>query len=102
MRMTYVIHIVAGALGLASGYVAIYSVKGATVHRKSGMVFVYAMLAMCLAGGSIAALRSVAPATNIPAAIITAYLIVTSLTTVRPPCRCRKSRCSECCQALAG
>ena len=84
MRMTYVVHIAAGMLGLASGFVALYAAKGATLHRKSGMVFVYAMLAMCIAGGSIAAVRSVAPAVNVPAALVTAYLVVTSLTTMRP------------------
>jgi len=38
---------------------------------------------MALAGLLIAALRGVAPAINIPAALLTAYLVVTALTTVR-------------------
>ncbi len=42
------VHILAGALGLVSGYVALYAVKGATLHRKSGMLFVYAMSTMCV------------------------------------------------------
>ena len=54
MRLTLLIHILAGALGLAFGYVALYSAKGATLHRKSGMLFVYAMVTMCLGGFALA------------------------------------------------
>jgi hypothetical protein len=79
------IHILAGGLGLVSGYIALYSAKGAKLHRKSGMVFVYAMLTMCTGGVVIAAARSAAPSINIPAALLTAYLVITALTTVRPP-----------------
>ena len=79
------IHILAGSVALVCGYVALYSAKGAPMHRKVGMLFVYAMLTMCVAGATIAAVRSVAPALNIPVAILTAYLVVTSLTTLRPP-----------------
>ncbi len=54
MGMTYVVHILAGTLGLIAGYVALYSAKGAALHRKSGMVFVYAMLFMAVFGMTIA------------------------------------------------
>ena len=84
MKMTYVVHIVAGSLALAAGYTALWSAKGATLHRKSGMVFVYAMLVMCVAGLWITVVRGIAPATNVPAAILTSYLVLTSLITVRP------------------
>lgn len=85
MRLIYVVHIVAGSLGLLSGYLALSVGKGARLHRRAGMAFVYAMLTMCVAGLTIAAVRGVAPAVNIPGALITGYLIVTALTTVRPP-----------------
>ncbi len=49
------------------------------------MVFVYAMLTTAFFGVLIAALRGVAPAINIPAGTLTAYLVITALTTVRPP-----------------
>jgi uncharacterized membrane protein len=84
MLPIYVIHILAGSLGLLSGYIALFSAKGAVLHRRSGMVFVYAMLTMCVAGTSIAAIRNVAPTLNIPAALLTSYFVITSLTTVRP------------------
>ena len=85
MRMTYVVHILAGGLGLVFGYVALYAAKGATLHRKSGMLFVYVMLTTAVFGIVIAAGRGVVPAVNIPAGLLTSYLVITALTTVRPP-----------------
>src|SRR5688572_20593125 len=83
MRATLFVHILAGTVGLVAGYVALYAAKGATIHRKSGMVFVYAMITMAVGGLSIAVVRSVAPEINIPAALLTSYLVITALTTVR-------------------
>jgi hypothetical protein len=48
------------------------------------MLFVYAMLTMCVFGTLIAMVRGVAPAINIPAGTLSAYLVITALTTVRP------------------
>jgi uncharacterized membrane protein len=84
MKWIYVVHITAGSLALLAGYVALYASKGATLHRKSGMIFVYAMLTMSLGGLTIATVRGVAPAINIPVGLLTAYLVITSLTTIRP------------------
>jgi len=84
MRLTLLAHILAGSLGLLCGYVALYSTKGAPTHRRSGMLFVTAMLVMALGGVALAVGRDIAPAVNIPAALITAYLVITALTTVRP------------------
>ena len=84
MRLTLIVHILAGSLGLLTGYVALYAAKGAMLHRRSGMVFVYAMLAMCVFGTLISIVRGVAPAINIPAGVVTAYLVITGLTTIRP------------------
>jgi len=83
--MTYLVHILAGVLGLVFGFIALYAAKGGTLHRKSGILFVYAMLTRCVGGLVMAAVRGVAPAINIPAALLTAYLVVTALVTVRPP-----------------
>ena len=85
MRMAYVVHILAGSLSLLSGYVALYAAKGERLHRRAGMAFVYAMLTMCVAGTTIAAVRGVAPAVNVPAGLLTSYLVVTALLTVRRP-----------------
>jgi uncharacterized membrane protein len=82
--MTYVVHIVAGTLSLLFGYVALYSAKGGTLHRKSGMLFIYVIVTVCVAGLAMAVVRDVAPAINVPAALLTTYLVITALATVRP------------------
>jgi uncharacterized membrane protein len=85
MRTIAVVHAVMAVLGLASGYVALYSAKGARLHRKSGMVFVYVMVTMALLGSVLAAVLSKQPATNIPVGFLTSYLVITGLAAVRPP-----------------
>lgn len=81
MRIALLIHIIGGGLGLVSGAVALYAAKGATLHRKSGMWFVYTMLTMSLSGALIAALTAVH--ISVIMGLLTAYLVFTSLTTVR-------------------
>jgi len=83
--LAYVVHICAGSLGLIAGFVALSAAKGATLHRKSGMAFVVAMLTTSCFGMLISTVRGVAPAINIPAGLMTAYLVITSLRTLRPP-----------------
>ncbi|MEA2563949.1 MAG: hypothetical protein QOH06_5453 [Acidobacteriota bacterium] len=80
--MTLLVHIVAGGLGLIFGFVALYAAKGARLHRKSGMLFVYAMVTMGITGAVIAALRGVE--SSVIAGLLTAYLVITALTTMRP------------------
>jgi len=77
------VHIVAGAIGILSGFLALYAVKGGMLHRKSGGVFVYAMITMALVGATLAAIGNVAPAANVPVGLLTAYLVVTGVETVR-------------------
>jgi uncharacterized membrane protein len=84
MATLLLLHVLAGLAGLVTGYIALYSAKGAPLHRKSGRLFVYAMLPMSVTGMLVAAIGGVAPAINIPAAAVTFYLVVTALTTVRP------------------
>jgi uncharacterized membrane protein len=84
MKAIYAVHILAGTLGLLSGYVALATTKGGSTHRRVGMLFVYSMLTMAVFGATITAARGIAPAVNYPAAIITTMLIITSLVTVRP------------------
>jgi len=87
MPVLLAIHIVAGSLGIVSGFIAQHAAKGAPLHRRMGMVFVAVMLTMTTTGAVVAAAGGHAPALNIPAALITTYLVVTGLTTVRPPAR---------------
>jgi uncharacterized damage-inducible protein DinB len=70
-------------LSLIAGYVALYAAKGATLHRKAGIVFVYAMLVMSLLGSVLAIRHQTWVEVNVPAGLLTAYLVITSLTTLR-------------------
>ena len=85
MPIIYVVHILAGSLGLIAGFVALSVAKGATLHHRSGMAFVIAMLTTSCFGMLISTVRGVAPAINIPAGLLTAYLVITSLRTLRTP-----------------
>jgi hypothetical protein len=51
------VHILAGGLALLFGYTALFAAKGATVHRKTGVLFVGAMVVMSLSGALIATLN---------------------------------------------
>lgn len=76
------LHVFAGTIGLISGAIALSAAKGATLHRRSGMLFVYTMLTMSLTGAVIAAFTGVTG--SVIAGLLTAYLVITALTTVRP------------------
>jgi uncharacterized membrane protein len=79
------VHIIAAVLALVFGFVALYAAKGARLHRKSGMLFVYTMMTMALLGAMMAIVWNKSPASNAPVGLLTAYLVITGLTTVRPP-----------------
>lgn len=84
------VHVLAGAIAILTGYVALVASKGATVHRRSGRVFVAAMLVMALSGAVIA-IGHPGAAVNIPAGLVTAYLVATAYATVRPPSARRRA-----------
>ena len=50
------LHIIGGLVGLTSGAVALSAPKGAKLHRKSGMIFVCAMMVLSASGAVMAAL----------------------------------------------
>jgi uncharacterized membrane protein len=78
------VHILAGMLALACGYVALYATKGATLHRRTGMLFVYAIVAMSLSGALMDALKTSRISVNVVAGLVTFYFVTTALLTVRP------------------
>ena len=77
------IHIAAGGLAIVLGAVALSVKKGGTLHRRSGLLFVYAMLVMATSA-SIMALRNGIADGNVMAGVMTAYFVGTALMTVRP------------------
>lgn len=69
------IHIAAGGLALVLGAVALSVKKGGNIHRRSGLVFVYAMLVMGISAAFLG---------NVGGGLMAVYFVVTALTTVRP------------------
>src|SRR4051812_48783084 len=86
MQTLLPIHIAAGGIAIVLGAVALSVKKGGTLHRRSGLLFVYAMLVMG-ATASILEFRRSAAATNVVAALMSVYFVGTALTTVRPASR---------------
>ena len=77
------IHIAAGGLAMVLGAVALMVKKGGTIHRRTGLLFVCAMLVL----GTTAALlgfRKSPTDGNVFGGLMTVYFVVTALTTVRP------------------
>ncbi|MFT5139491.1 MAG: hypothetical protein ACI9H8_001294 [Lysobacterales bacterium] len=77
------VHILAGLLALISGAVALYALKGAKLHRKSGIIFVCTMLFMSFSGAVMAALKP--ERISVVTGALTFYLVTTALLTVRHP-----------------
>lgn len=80
--MGLLLHVLAGGLALVSGFIALIALKGGSLHRRGGLVFVCSMVLMALSGAGLAALN--AAAGNVIAGLLTTYLVVTALTAVRP------------------
>jgi uncharacterized membrane protein len=76
------VHITSAGVGIISGAIALCLAKGQAWHRKIGLVFVYSMLGMSLSAVVIAIAKG--QVMNIVAGLLTAYLVVTALMTVRP------------------
>lgn len=76
------VHIIAGITGIISGFIAVFALKGANLHRKSGMIFVYAMMVLALTGATMAFLKH--QTGNVIGGALAFYLVTTGLLTVRP------------------
>lgn len=85
MQLMLLVHIVGGTLGLVSGFVALLAAKGAGLHRSSGTLFVYAMLTLGVSGALLGVAED--EPGNVVAGLLTAYFVITALTTVSPPSR---------------
>ena len=77
------IHVAAGGLAMVLGAVALLAPKGATVHRKAGLLFVAAMVTMGFSGSALA-LQNGPSDPNVTGGLLAAYFVITALTTVRP------------------
>lgn len=77
------LHVAAGAVGLASGAVAMIARKGGRLHRSAGQVFFGSMLVMGGLGAAIAAMTPDRITTL--AGTLTVYLVGTGWMTARRP-----------------
>jgi len=77
-----VVHIIAGCVAVIAGYVALFAAKGANLHRRSGTIFVYAMLVMGVMASVVASYRGIS--NQIGAGLFVGYFVITAMTTVRP------------------
>jgi hypothetical protein len=75
------LHIVAGTLGMLSGFVAVFLRKGSRQHGVAGNVFVIAMVCLSLSGVILAIMKS--QPGNILGGTLTFYLVATAWMTAR-------------------
>src|ERR1041385_2571538 len=77
------VHILGGLTAIVTGFIALFTLKGGTPHRKSGLFFVYAMLVMSLSGVVLAIIKG--NGGNIMGGGLAAYFTLSALLTVRRP-----------------
>jgi uncharacterized membrane protein len=77
------IHVLAGLTALIAGAVALYALKGARLHRRSGVIFACAMLVMASTGTVMSIVHL--NVGNVMAGLLTVYLVVTAWLAVRRP-----------------
>jgi uncharacterized membrane protein len=75
--LAFVVHIAAGALGLASGTVAAFAPKGGRLHREAGTVFFAAMVLTAIFAAYLAVVRP-GQIVNLFIAAFTLYLVATA------------------------
>ena len=86
LRMMLLVHVLAGAVALVTGYLALYAAKGSALHRKSGIWFVYSIVTM----GALAVVINVFEGEDWGGGLVVAYFVLTALTTVRPAAERRR------------
>jgi hypothetical protein len=75
------LHIVAGTLGMLSGFVAVFLLKGSRRHGRAGNVFVITMLCLASTGAYLALVKS--QPGNVLGGTLTFYLVATAWITAR-------------------
>lgn len=76
------VHIAAGLVAIVAGAIALYSAKGGGLHRKSGTVFFWAMLAMTSSALALGLFRG--QRFNASQGALTFYLVATAMLAVKP------------------
>ena len=76
------IHIAAGSVGLVAGSIALFTLKGGYRHRRSGVVFVVAMVVMAGMAAAISLWPPINPG-NVLQALLACYLTLSALLAVQ-------------------
>ncbi len=81
-----VLHILAGAIALLAGFVALFTPKGRPLHRRAGSAFALAMGVMAVSGAGMAAFDDEAGSRiSVVAGLLAFQLVASGWATVRPP-----------------
>ena len=83
MSILLPIHIGAGGLAIVLGAFALSVKKGGTIHRRSGLLFVYAMVVLGTTTALLGFRKSPIDG-NVFGGLMTVYFVVTALAAVRP------------------
>jgi uncharacterized membrane protein len=75
------LHIAAGIVAIIAGFIALYSAKGAPVHRRVGLFFVYALIVNAAAGTVLALVK--VNLGNMLGGSMSLYMVTTALLTTR-------------------
>ena len=78
--LSLVFHVAMGVAALVAGIIAVAAAKGGRWHRRAGMVFVHTMIATGLTAAGI----SLYEGKSVGGGALTAYLVFTAFTAVRP------------------
>jgi hypothetical protein len=79
--LVLLVHALAGTIGLVTGFIAVFAAKGGRWHRRAGMTFVVSMMVMAVFGTVVGTYEM---KWTVVGMALTAYLVFTGLTTVRP------------------
>lgn len=75
-------HFAAGLVAIVAGAVALATAKGGRLHKRSGLVFTLAMVALGLSAAGIGAYERIP--SQVFAGLLATYLVFTGMTTVKP------------------
>ena len=76
------VHFGAGLVGIVAGAIALSAAKGGRLHKRSGLVFTWAMVVLGLTAAGIGTYEN--RPSQVFAGLIAAYLVFTAMTTVKP------------------
>lgn len=76
------VHFAAGLLSIVAGTIALSVAKGGRLHKRSGLVFTWAMIVLGLTAAGIGMYENVP--SQVFAGLMAAYMVYTAMTTVKP------------------